>query len=190
MNLISIDKFHEVLQRVERHSCTLVVVQMQLQVTFNRLLRMLSFYNLLAAYGIYIYGVYFNLNAENPIYQIVAANALLIALAVFVYYIKGGIHAPKRFYDELFFPAPLPFWIFIDFLVHFAPVLLLGLPRVWWAYVVSYTVILAWYILIGRKRLDYVYGKDFTLSFTDMGVFFIAPVACCMLAGMTYAFIE
>lgn len=118
-----------------------------------RLPYMISFYNMLLAYTCYFAAV----KPTSLPSQVVAANAMFIAFGVVLYYAYHGFQSPKLFYDDLFFPMPIPVWYVVDFFVHFAPLVLLGLARSPIAYGLSVATILSWYTWI-RTKTTYIYG--------------------------------
>lgn len=121
--------------------------------------------------AIFAYAAIFWPGAFAPrVVEVLRACAWMIALAVMLMYVRGGLSVAKRFYDRLFFSAPLGFWLIIDALVHFAPALLLGLPGAWWAGWAAAAVFWAWYVLV-RSRITWVYGLALSPAFMDPVVF-------------------
>jgi hypothetical protein len=140
---------------------------------------MISFWNMLAAYWFYIVPPVSEL--AKQLRDIVAAMAVYIGFAVFLFYLSGC--NIKAFYDRLLFPAPLLFWLLIDYLVHFAPLLILGVGCKIRPYLIAYAILLVWYIFAMGSRLKYVYRDAVSdPRAVDTLVFLVIPV--CISIGL------
>lgn len=120
-----------------------------------RLPYMLSLYNMCLAYAYLAAPAAF----PEPLVEVLRSIAVFIGIAVAFFYMKKGVHGVKRFYDRMWYPAPLAFWLAVDFMVHFAPIAILGLPQHLWGVVVAIVVILLWYVLAIRDRVHDIYFR-------------------------------
>lgn len=117
--------------------------------------------------------------------EVLRANAIIVASAVLYFRVVYTSEQILAFYRELF--GDIPSWLItcIDIVFHFLPVVMLGgFPRVWWAFPVAYSVLIAWYILI-RDHVSGVYGDLMPSSVMDTfvlhyGVIFV--MICSILS--------
>ena len=91
--------------------------------------------------------------------EILRANAVIVAAAVIYFRITFSYDDFIRFYQDLFGYVPEWFIIAVDLVLHFLPIIMFGgIPKVWWAFLVAYSSLIGWYMLI-REHAPKVYGN-------------------------------
>lgn len=88
--------------------------------------------------------------------DILAGACLLIAVAAFLTKLHNGLKKSMSLYRSIFGINNIAIMMTIDFLVHYMPVILLGLPRDPSSYIIAYVLLLAYYIPM-RGNLNTVY---------------------------------
>ena len=153
-----------------------------------RIHNMLSYYNMVLAYALYAISrqkLYTN-PITRIIYDVEAALAILIALAVLLFYVFFGFKGAQRFYTNLMgAEVPLYLAFIMDTIVHFVPAILLGLPSSPYAFLVAFAIIVIWYLAI-RKNFDKVYDNMTFTKFVDEAMLYKLPIAVVTLAVLTH----
>lgn len=129
--------------------------------TMNRLFYMPSFYNALLAFAFLIPPV---TSLMPPwFWDIIRANAILIAGIVALFYIEYGPSAVAGFYRRLFpdvadvvAAAPDSAWVALDIVVHFLPLVILGPPQFPVSLLASVGLFACWYAVI-RHDIAWIY---------------------------------
>lgn len=134
--------------------------------------RMYSVYNLAAACAAWAFAPR---GSPHAAWDVVRANAVLVACAVFAFTLFVGAEDRRRLYEGILLglmktppdrsPAglsqvPLRTWVAIDVMLHYAPVALVGFPSTWWSYLAACAVFVAWFAAV-HKDVERIYrGVD------------------------------
>jgi hypothetical protein len=87
----------------------------------------------------------------------IAALCVLIAAAALLLLIHNGVHGIIKFYRDLFGIQNAGIIICLDFITHYLPAILLGVPRNPISYMQAYLVFATYYIFMYNK-LHAIYG--------------------------------
>lgn len=153
-----------------------------------RINNMLSYYNMVLAYALFIISKQrlYKHASTRVLYDVAAALAVLVALAVLLFYVFFGFKGAQRFYTNLI-GAEVPIWFafVLDTFVHFIPFVLLGMPSNPYAFFAAFAIIVVWYLAI-RKNFDRVYDNAIFTEFVDDAMLFKLPTAVVVLAVLTH----
>ena len=109
---------------------------------------MISAYVSIAGYVTYFAGLHIDF---------IAALCVLIAATSFFILSKFGYRNMINFYDRLFGTRNPAFIIILDFIAHYLPVILLGVPLDPMSYLKAYLVLVTYYVLM-YNNLQKIYG--------------------------------
>lgn len=117
------------------------------------------------------------------ILETVRATSLLIAIAVIFIYMTKGIKHVWGMYHSMY--PSWPSWTLLpyDWLLHFVPVMLMGLPSVLGSMTTGFLFIVVWYLLVKdrMKQLYVIPGLDYGLV-----VFGVLPLCVALYETILY----
>lgn len=152
--------------------------------TFGRLFSMYSFYLMLVAYS----KLWKPQWLPQSLWDVVAANTVIVACIVLMFYILYGLNEVKSFYDNLFSVSlPIWVWVIIDMFVHFIPVIVVGIPHQWWSYWAAFAMLFAFFQLT-KHRFDRVYAiKAVTAQTAEKALIKIGIPFVAIVSFLTWA---
>jgi hypothetical protein len=114
----------------------------------------------------------------------VKAACVLLAVIWVMMYMHIGPGRIISYYQHMF--PRVPRWILhvVDILLHFVPVLLLGLPSTYASYTFAFGVLLLWYIMV-RPMMSVVYDY-LPMTLIDKAVFILGPLLVITITVIHY----
>jgi hypothetical protein len=109
------------------------------------------------------------------VFDIVRGTALLVASAVAYFYVVYGPRVILSMYERIFPSRSTLLYLLFDWVIHFVPVLVLGLPRHVASLPIAYSLLLSWYAFM-RANIPNIYFHSVSMSEYDtliavLGVF-------------------
>ncbi len=112
--------------------------------------------------------------------DLVRGTALIVAAAVAYIYVTLGSGALLSMYARMLPGWPTWLYLLYDWLIHFGPTIVMGLPRSGWSLLTAYALMVAWYCVV-RGDVRSMYIPSAPLAMYDTLVFFLGG------AALTYA---
>lgn len=110
----------------------------------------------------------------------VRASTVLVACGWLLLYVAVGPAQIAAFYQRIFPQVPKEIVYTLDIIVHFIPVMIVGLPIEKYSYFIAFAMLLVWY-LVFRPMTQKVHG--YVIRRTADWIFFVAgPIAVLLLS--------
>jgi hypothetical protein len=121
------------------------------------------------------------LRFPDAVVDVVRGSTLLVGASVLLVYLVYGYRVVVDYWRRWHPHWPTAMILIYDALIHFLPVLLLGLPRTCRGILIAYVIILIWYLLV-RSQIQRIYIRDIEQWRYDAILFGAAPLLVVIIS--------
>ena len=114
----------------------------------------------------------------------IRAASIIVAIGWLMLYFYVGPSKIEEFYKMRFPWIDTKLIYFIDIMVHFVPVFLVGLPRSYYSYFIAFGIILVWYVVF-RPIIQKAYAI-LPLQLLDFAFFLLGPLVVLVITIIHY----